>query len=162
LDHQVRALRKRHDGPLDVIWDRLPGHGFYDIERVRIQGEGLWRVYELLYPRDLFTVSQAACDLLGLEHLAAIWIDRGQVRGRSGHIRWSLQDPEGIAVMQRLCARLGFPSCHPIRISFDEQVTKELVAALRPHIHVSMRRTISLRKPRYEAPKLRVLDGAIL
>ena len=50
LDHQLRSLRKLHDGPIDAVWDVIPTNGFYDKERLRLHGEGMWRVHELRCP----------------------------------------------------------------------------------------------------------------
>ena len=33
LNHQLRTLRKLHDGPVDSLWDRQATNGFYDKDR---------------------------------------------------------------------------------------------------------------------------------
>lgn len=81
LDHQQRRLRKLHEEPLEVCLDRLPGDGFYDIDRVRLHGEGLHQAYELLYPRDQWTLTPEVLRVCGARGLAALWCDAGQWMG---------------------------------------------------------------------------------
>ena len=81
LDHQQRLLRKLHEEPLQVHWDQVPGDGYYDLERVRPPGEALHQAYELLYPRDCWTLSSEVLRVCGARGLAALWIDAGQWMG---------------------------------------------------------------------------------
>lgn len=74
-------LRKLHDDPLQVHWDQVPGDGYYDLERVRLFGDGLYQAYELLYPRDRWTLSSEVLRICGARGLAALWIDAGQWMG---------------------------------------------------------------------------------
>jgi hypothetical protein len=81
LLHQVKQLRQCHDGPLEVVHDRLPGTGFYDDERVRIRSEALRRAYELLYPRDERFLSERVLSIVGQQGLAALWSDQAELNG---------------------------------------------------------------------------------
>ena len=160
LDHQLRMLRRAHDGPVEVIWDRLPDKGFYDIERIQFHGDGLWRAYELAYPRDQRRFTQAVADLFDIRHVANIWTDRGRVYGRRGRFRLGLS-PEELAIFHDMLLRLGLPKPAPeAALAFHDEATGELFEKLRPHIHVSMRRVLSRRGQRYRPPKLRALEGA--
>lgn len=81
LLHQSRQLHKLHDGPLDLIIDTVPTEGFYDEKRLRCHGEGLYRAYELLYPRDTYTISPEVLEVAGQRGIAALWCDKGRIRG---------------------------------------------------------------------------------
>jgi hypothetical protein len=83
LDHQLRRLRAFHDGPVEAVYDTVPGDGFYDEHRIRFHGEGLYRVYELLYPRDQRLISRAVLDIAGDFGLASLWVDGGE-----SHRQW--------------------------------------------------------------------------
>jgi hypothetical protein len=80
LLHQARALRQLHDGPLEVVRDRLATDGYYDNERLRIRSDHLMRAYELLYPRDERRLSEDVLALVGQQGLACLWSDRAVVR----------------------------------------------------------------------------------
>lgn len=78
LEHQIRKLRRVHDGPLDVHRDALPGDGFYDVHRARLTSPALHRAYELLYPRDEKQLSTQVMAIAGAGGMAAIWLDFGR------------------------------------------------------------------------------------
>lgn len=80
LEAWVKELRRAHDGPLEVVRDWLPTRGFYDELRVRLQGEGLYRVHELLCPRDEVTWSESMLELVGWRGYAAWFEEAGQWR----------------------------------------------------------------------------------
>jgi hypothetical protein len=78
LTHQCRHLHKLHDGPLDSVTDTVQTDGFYDVKRLRCHGEGLYRAYELLYPRDEKTITLDLLMLTGLRGVASFWCDCGE------------------------------------------------------------------------------------
>ena len=94
----MRHLKKAHQGKVDIVWDVVETDGFYDKQRLRLQGEGLYRAYELLYPRDRKVISPAVMDICGLTGMAALWADGGSIYGRKGRIK----------------AGLSKEQCHPI------------------------------------------------
>ena len=81
LTHQLRTLKHTHDGAVDYLADRVPTDGFYDLERIRFHGDLLWRVYELLYPKDEKYISSDVLKVAGIHGLTALWIDQGKVIG---------------------------------------------------------------------------------
>ena len=90
LQSQMRHLKKAHQGKVDIVWDVVETDGFYDKQRLRLQGEGLYRAYELLYPRDRKVISPAVMDICGLTGMAALWADGGSIYGRKGRIKAGL------------------------------------------------------------------------
>jgi hypothetical protein len=82
LSWQLRCLQDLHDGPLEYVKDRVPSTGFYDIHRLRVHGEGLYRVYELLYPRDTWTLTPELLEMAGDLALAQLWSDAGKWSSR--------------------------------------------------------------------------------
>lgn len=107
LDGQVRRLRRVHDGPMEAVWDQLPTQGFYDEVRVRLQGEGLYRVYELLYPRDELTWRRPMLEIAGLRGYAAWLEERGQRRQGRLSLRGPVQQGDYQEVVEHLKS-LGF------------------------------------------------------
>lgn len=83
LDSQVRAIRRSHQGKLDVVWDAVAGSGFYDKERVRFTTPRLERVFELITTKDGdFAPTIEAIDMAGDRGLASLWLDNGRWDGR--------------------------------------------------------------------------------
>lgn len=80
LDHQLRRLRREHVGAIDAVWDVVPSEGFYDDYRVCLHGEGLYHVYDMLYPRDTYTITRPVLDLCGMQGLASMWTDRAALK----------------------------------------------------------------------------------
>ena len=81
LNYQLKQLKQYHEGPIDLFKDRLPTNGFYDKERVRFHGQGLWRAYEILCPRDKSCISPTVLDIVGEKGMASLWIDQGRFVG---------------------------------------------------------------------------------
>lgn len=75
LLHQARALRSVHDGPLEIVRDRMATDDYYDNERLRIHSGDLMRAYELLYPRDERQLTFEVLSITGQQGLAAMWCD---------------------------------------------------------------------------------------
>ena len=151
LDHQSRILRKYHDGPVDVVWDRIATNGFYDKERIRLRGEGLWRAYELLCPRDKREISPAVLDIVGLNGLTALWMDQGRFLGRRGQIkgRYSDQEYEEIAKWIRsfgIKATVHRNHLCAIEIIIGREPIQDFVSLIRPYTHVSMKKKLRPRK----------------
>ena len=99
LRWQFNLLKKLHEGPIDYFEDRIATNGFYDLERFRFHGENLYKVYELLYPRDQRYISLDVLHIAGEQGLAMLWFDQGRVKGRRGSLRgrYSPQEYQNIA-----------------------------------------------------------------
>jgi hypothetical protein len=152
LDHQSRVLRKLHDGPVDSFWDRIATNGFYDKERVRLQGEDLWRAYELLCPRDKKVISPTVLEIAGIRGMTALWLDQGRFLGKRGQIRGRYTDQEYDDIAKWL-TDLGIRATpHRNNVTTIELILKtdalnDLIKCIRPLTHVSMKK--KLRKARY-------------
>ena len=94
LNYQLKQLKKYHEGAIDLFKDRLPTNGFYDKERVRFHGQGLWRAYEILCPRDKSCISPTVLDVVGKQGMASLWIDQGRFIGKRGSIRGKYTEEE--------------------------------------------------------------------
>jgi len=152
LDHQLRALRRLHDGPMESVWDHIDSDGYYDNERIRLQGEGLWRAYELLSPRDKPVISREVLNVAGAEGIAALWLDQGRFigkqRGKRGQIkgRYTPEEYENIAAW--LCDSDIPARVHhnheqkPIEISIRMNGLPPLLDIIRPLTHVSMKKKL--------------------
>ena len=146
-NHQLKRLRELHDGPIDFYKDRIPTNGYYDLERFRLTGEGLWRAYELLCPRDKPIISRQVLDLVGVEGLTALWLDKGRFVGRQGHLsgRWSPEEYESIASWIR---EMGVDACvrhnqsGPIYISMRVKIMDDFIALISSYTHQSMKKKL--------------------
>ena len=87
LRWQFNLLKKLHEGPIDYFEDRIATNGFYDLERFRFHGENLYKVYELLYPRDKRYISLDVLQIAGEKGLAMLWFDQGRIKGRRVSLR---------------------------------------------------------------------------
>jgi hypothetical protein len=151
LEHQLRALRRLHPGPLEAHWDRLPGKSFYDIERLRIHSDLLWRPYELLYPRDQRTITPQLLAMSGFGGLVGLWGDRGRAYPRSAEL--ALRAP-GLKTqdLEEWCQSLGHPalvrrgSASGLVMRWGEKAWPPLARALRAALPECAR--ASLRPPR--------------
>ena len=147
LGHQLNSLRTLHDGPIDCYRDRIATDGYYDLERFRLTGEGLWRAYELLCPRDRKVISRPVLDLVGVPGLTALWIDKGKYIGRRGHIngRWS---PEDSKTMVEWIQDLGIDACtrsndrRITHISIRAKIMDDFISLISPYTHQSMRKKL--------------------
>lgn len=152
LSHQIRRLRELHDGPLEVIRDIVPSDGFYDVHRARIFGEGLYHVYELLYPRDEFRIAPEVLTIVGNQGLVSLWCDRG---------RWFRQRPAFVLPFQpEDNARLEAWACswgldakliepHNTISSYlriEKHGVEWFRRKMRPLLHPTMRPTLALPK----------------
>ena len=144
LDHQLRSLRKLHDGPIDAVWDIIPTNGFYDKERLRLHGEGMWRVHELRGPHDEPLITREALDVCGIQGVAALWVDQGRFVGKYGKISGRFKANELVTIAEWL-TDMGFDSsCHGngdrfFEVCIKHYAIKDLINEIRPHIHVSMK-----------------------
>jgi hypothetical protein len=150
LGSQVYQLRKLHPGALEVFWDRLPTDGFYDLDRARIQTDELWRAYELLYPRDQFTLSSTVLDVAGLQGACSLWLDHGSWYGRSGEIAGPFSPTDKKLIADWLTA-LGYPASNHrtdgrFRLIMRPEAMKLFIPAIRPMVHQSMRRKLMHKK----------------
>ena len=147
LNFQLQNLRQLHDGKLDIYKDRLATNGFYDRERFRIHGEGLWRAYELLCPRDSSIISRQVLDIAGLNGLASLWIDQGRIIGKKGAIRGRYTEKEYEVLTHwindfGLSVVLHKNQMSTICISFKKTSLEKLKNLIQPHIHQSMRKKL--------------------
>ena len=143
LGSQVYQLRKLHPGELEIFWDRVPTEGFYDLDRARIQSDELWRAYELLYPRDKFTLSPTVLELTGLQGACALWLDHGSWYGRAGEITGGYSPHEKKLIGEWLTS-LGFESANKrvdsrCRLYISPDSMRKFIPAIRPLVHASMR-----------------------
>ena len=136
LDHQLRTLRYSHDGPVDYFWDRIATDGFYDKERFRFQGELLWRAYELLYPRDLFSINREA-----------LWIDQGRITGKKGSIRGRYSENDYLELESwfndlSIPAKIHRNNMSVVQLSFKKDSLITLLELINPFVHINMKKTL--------------------
>ena len=110
LLHQSRQLHKLHDGPLDLVIDTVQTDGFYDDRRLCCHGEGLYRVYELLYPRDTYTISDDLLDIAGHRGIVSLWCDKGRIRNNRYEIPFGTRarNYADTRMVRRWLRRLGY------------------------------------------------------
>ena len=144
LGGQLVMLRRDHPGDLRSVVDRLPGQGYYDFDRVRIQSDLLWPLYEWLYPRDQQTYSADMAQIIDDNNLAAIWADLGSRRRNFG--RLSVPKTAGAkSLLHDLFDSRGFPVNQPCDLEipsplfFGNTVFYRLKQFLRPRLHPTMR-----------------------
>ena len=147
LDHQLRTLRYSHDGPVDYFWDRIATDGFYDKERFRFQGDLLWRAYELLYPRDLFSINREALNIAGLKGAAALWIDQGRITGKKGSIRGRYSENDYLELESRfndlsIPAKIHRNNMSVVQLSFKKDSLITLLELIKPFVHINMKKTL--------------------
>lgn len=149
LLHQSRQLHKLHDGPLDLVIDTLQTDGFYDDRRLRCHGDGLYRVYELMYPRDERVVTPEILAITGMQGVAALWCDYGSGEGQKLRITCPGGKQEALLVYDHL-TNLGFKPMYnrsAIRnpkIDFigegADHLARELRQLIPRHRHATLRR----------------------
>lgn len=152
LSYQLFSLRRSHDGPFQDTRDVVPGQSFYDDERIRFQGEGLYAAYDLLYPRDRKIITKEVMDLTDLLGLTAIWMDCGRISlARKGLIRGRFSQDEYLLIAESLAkrdvhSRVKKRSKLLVGLELDyEQMTK-FARLIRPHAHYSMKAKLQLKK----------------
>ena len=142
IDHQLRRLRKLHDGPVEAALDLVSTELVYDDFRMVLHAPELWRCYELLYPRDEFTISQEVLDIVGRPGLLALWCDQGRWKGPNALL--SIRRPE--EEMSRLAEwirGLGYSTCLlDGAIGFERSTLRQFQKDMREIIHPSMRHTL--------------------
>lgn len=74
----LRRLRQSYDGTLDYVYDTIASDGFYDTHRFRVHAPELYRVYELLYPRDELQLTPEAMTVGGFALLSLLWAEGGR------------------------------------------------------------------------------------
>jgi hypothetical protein len=150
LSHQLRLLKEHHDGAFEFYRDRIATDGFYDKERFRFQGDNLWRVYELIYPKDKKRLSREVLNIAGLKGAAALWIDQGRVIGKQGSIRGRYSEHD-YGELESWFNDLGIPTkilrnqISIIHLSFKKDSLNELRQLIRPLVHINMRKTLQQR-----------------
>lgn len=147
LGHQLKLLRRLHDGPVDAVWDRIATDGFYDKERFRLHGEDLWRAYELLCPHDKRAISQKSLQIAGLRGVASLWLDQGRFIGKRGSIRGRYSENEYEAIASWL-TEFNIPAVvhrnnvSIIEISIKKDAIDDFLNLIRPLVHVSMKKKL--------------------
>ena len=147
LTHQLRTLKHTHDGAVDYLADRVPTDGFYDLERIRFQGDLLWRVYELLYPKDRKRITREVLNIAGLKGAAALWIDQGRISGKRGSIRGRYSENDYLALESwfndlSIPAKIHRNNVSIIQLSFKKDSLEELFKLLKPMMHYTMKKTL--------------------
>jgi len=147
LTHQLRTLKQTHDGAVDYLADRVPTDGFYDLERIRFQGDLLWRVYELLYPKDSKRITRDVLNIAGLKGAAALWIDQGRISGKRGSIRGRYSENDYLALESwfndlSIPAKIHRNNVSIIQLSFKKDSLEELFKLLKPMMHYTMKKTL--------------------
>lgn len=140
LEHQVRALRRAVRQPIRVIEDMVPGRGYYDVCRVRIQSPLLERAMEVLQDG----LTEEAFLVAGTRGLACLWLDRGLWQGSRGEVAFR-SAAEGEAFRGAL-RRIAIPSAPPVGqkhlVRVGTEGMQQLATALRPYVHRSMRHAL--------------------
>ncbi len=149
LIHQNRQLHSLHDGPLDTVIDTIQTDGFYDDKRLRCHGEGMYRAYELMYPRDERIVTPEILAITGMKGIAALWNDYGSIEGQKLRITCPGGKSEAFLVHDHL-VNMGFrpmynrSSIRNPKIDFIGEEADRLATALRKiiprHRHPTLRR----------------------
>lgn len=147
LTHQLRTLKHTHDGAVDYLADRVPTDGFYDLERIRFHGDLLWRVYELLYPKDRKSITREVLNIAGLKGAAALWIDQGRISGKKGSIRGRYSENDYLALESwfndlSIPAKIHRNNVSIIQLSFKKDSLEELFKLLKPMMHYTMKKTL--------------------
>ena len=147
LTHQLRTLKHTHDGAVDYLADRVPTDGFYDLERIRFHGDLLWRVYELLYPKDRKRITREVLNIAGLKGAAALWIDQGRISGKRGSIRGRYSENDYLALESwfndlSIPAKIHRNNVSIIQLSFKKDSLEELFKLLKPMMHYTMKKTL--------------------
>ena len=147
LTHQLRTLKHTHDGAVDYLADRVPTDGFYDLERIRFHGDLLWRVYELLYPKDRKRITREVLNIAGLKGAAALWIDQGRISGKKGSIRGRYSENDYLALESwfndlSIPAKIHRNNVSIIQLSFKKDSLEELFKLLKPMMHYTMKKTL--------------------
>lgn len=133
----------------------MPGESFYDDERIRFTGEGLVRVYQLLYPRDKKVITPEVLEIAGIQGLTALWLDYGTIQKttRRGHLTGPFSRDEYIAIASAykqagvtMTRRQVGNFSRVYGLGMDAEQTAELVKLIRPYAHVGMREKLILRR----------------
>lgn len=154
LDHQLRALRKLHDGPLRAVIDRGSGSGFYDVLRLKAASDQFSRAYGLLYPTDGRNWTPQLARLSGEAGLVNLWLDHGRwISQSSAVIKPPWRSEEMVAWIEALhghgvrCApKIKTTSGEIEAIALGVSGTEALVRFIRPHVHRTMRERLWPRK----------------
>jgi len=144
LGSQARALQRAATGEARCIVDGIPGHGFYDICRLRFQHPWLERVMEICCPAGEQRISAESLQIAGVRGLAQLWLDAGSWRGQTGSIQLAaVTDARSVhAALQALGIPSSSPSALRPGLELAPGPASELMTLLRPHVHRSMRHAL--------------------
>lgn len=148
LSWQLRQLQELHDGPLEFVRDRVPSSGFYDVHRLRVHGEGLYRAYELLCPRDERTVTPELLQMLGDQALGCLWSDAGSwASHRIAFKSTDVKHEDWLALDQWLKdqgyrPKLWWNHSQAVRIQLDLRDGARFKQAAAAHMHYSQRQRL--------------------
>lgn len=148
MDHQLRRLRREHDGPIDAVWDVIPGSGFYDDHRISLHGEGLNHVYQVLYLRDEYTITRELLEVCGMQGLASMWIDRATFKPNYVYFSGGYSEKD-CQVINEWINDLGYrayifrqPNANPNKTSMQIRVRREHALQLRKDLYPLLHRSI--------------------
>jgi hypothetical protein len=145
LGHQVRALQRAATGGIRLDQDVLPGKGFYDIRRARLQSPLLERAFELLLEDGQPSLTSEVLHVAGSRGIASLWLDLGIWRhDGSGQLPMrTASDAELLAghLKQQGVAAAAADKRGPV-IELRPTAMAELATLLRPHVHRSMRHAL--------------------
>jgi hypothetical protein len=146
LGHQLRLLRKHHDGPVLAKVDPLAGGGRYDRERLRLMSPQLARANELLSGEGgERRIGPETWLVAGTPGLAALWLDQGRWLGRALELRldWSASELELLASqIQATGSKAHLAQSRQGRLCGVHVLGRHvdaLASAVRPYVHRSMR-----------------------
>lgn len=145
LGHQVRLLRQAVTGPLRLDRDTVPGAGFYDIARARLQSPLLERAIELLQPDGHPRLSPEVLQVAGLRGVASLWLDVGQWRS-DGSARLLLPTAEDggalVAYLREVDTEATLVGCDGSLVAIRPAAMARLAGLLRPQVPRCMRRAL--------------------
>ena len=152
LSYQLFSLRRAARGPSDDVRDTLATKGFYDTERIRFTAEGLDAAYQLLYPRDKRLITPEVLNIVGLQGLTALWLDRGKINAKKhGVIRgkYSTEELNNIKdAFNDAGISVGYTPWAKGALVFNDSQVRKLKAVLTPYVHRTMQSKLMLRKSR--------------
>ena len=146
LDHQLRTLRKLNHGELcQGELQLVPSEGFYDRLRLRFQARPLYRVWDLLYPRDQRRISPEALQVAGPLGAACLWLDNGRWLSKTTGCIKGLSSLEDTLTVAEWLSDMNVPCRYDVLNGDHAQVLlgvtgmQQFVKLTRPLTHVSMR-----------------------
>lgn len=123
----------------------MPRESFYDDYLLMVHCPELQRVYDILYHRDVKTITPEVLALAGSGGLVSLWCDRGTSSRRRISFH-GLRKADLAMKVAIWLERLGYPVAAPGLyapgrvVRLDEASTAKLARDLYPLVHSSMRK----------------------